>query len=84
MENNINYNSLISKLKTIQESKGITDYKIAKDSGLQRSTIKRIFDMETESKTGNLFEILRVMEIDFCLMDKNNKILWKSENKNSL
>lgn len=79
MENNINYNSLISKLKALREEKGITDYKIAKYSGLQRSTIKRIFDLETESKTGNLFEILRVMEIDFCLMDENNEILWKSK-----
>lgn len=79
MENNINYNSLISKLKALREEKGLTDYKIAKNSGLQRSTIKRIFDLETESKTGNLFEILRVMEIDFCLIDENNEILWKSK-----
>ncbi|KFF24753.1 helix-turn-helix domain-containing protein [Chryseobacterium vrystaatense] len=82
MENNINYNSLISKLKTLKESKGVSDYKIAQDSGLQRSTIKRIFDLETESKAGNLFEILRVMGINFCLMDENNEILWRSENKN--
>jgi transcriptional regulator with XRE-family HTH domain len=58
-----NNTALIDVLKATREARGMTQYKLAKETGLQRSTILRI---ENGTSPPNIETILKIMEVLDC------------------
>lgn len=64
----------IQLLEEIRLQKGISRYKIAKDTGLNETTIKRTLDYENEPLLPNFLAIAKVLGVNFFFESKDSDI----------
>lgn len=64
---------LVLLLKEIAEQKNLSAYKIAQLTGIHRSTIGRIFELEFQPKLGMFLDIAKAVGVNFFFEGPGNK-----------
>ncbi|ANF51760.1 hypothetical protein A0O34_15150 [Chryseobacterium glaciei] len=64
MENNIELEKIILYIENVRKSKKISFYKIAKETGLNRSTVQRILEFTTKPELGNFLLIAKAVGVE--------------------
>lgn len=64
MENNVELEKIIQFVEKVRKSKEITFYKIAKETGLNRSTVQRILELTTKPELGNFLLIAKAVGVE--------------------
>jgi len=64
---------LVQLLEEIRLQKGISRYKIAKETGISEMGVKKILDLETDPSLSNFLGIAKTLGVNFFFESKDSK-----------